>query len=134
MRHHEERRDWPAAIEYSQRLLQQDPLLEHVHRRLMSYRYASGDRCGAIRQYDTCVRLLRQELNVGPMPETEALCDGIKAGRIEGPPARLDRGLANLLEVEEGLEAAQSLLTWGIQELRRLKSPSGPNRAPVTPR
>lgn len=134
MRYHQERREWEAAIEYGQRLLQQDPLLEHVHRSLMSCLYASGDRSGAIRQYDTCVRLLSEDLNVGPMSETEALAQDIKAGRVKATrPQALtlpmpDRASAELLRLEADLEAAQSLLTWGIQELRRMKSPPGRTR------
>jgi DNA-binding SARP family transcriptional activator len=35
--------------------------------------YQLGDRAAAIRQYQTCIKTLRQELGLAPMPETEKL-------------------------------------------------------------
>jgi hypothetical protein len=43
------------------------------HRELMRCYYRQNDRAAAIRQYRTCVRILRDELGIGPMPETENL-------------------------------------------------------------
>jgi LuxR family maltose regulon positive regulatory protein len=44
-----------------------------AHRELMRCYYRQNDRAAAIRQYQACVRVLRDELGIGPMAETENL-------------------------------------------------------------
>jgi DNA-binding SARP family transcriptional activator len=67
------RRDFPKAIAHAQRLLAVDPWREDVLRQLMTVRYESGDRSGALREYDQFARRLRDEMDVTPMPDTGAL-------------------------------------------------------------
>lgn len=69
------RGDWPAAIQWAHRLVVHDPLNEEAHRLLIALYYASGNRPAALRQFETCRRLLREELEVEPMPDTIALRD-----------------------------------------------------------
>ena len=59
------------AIEYGQKLLSHDPLLEHIHLELMHCYCMKGNRLAAIRQYILCRNLLREELGVSPMGEVE---------------------------------------------------------------
>jgi predicted ATPase/DNA-binding SARP family transcriptional activator len=66
-----------AAIRYAQQILQHDPLREDVLRTLMSLRHESGDRAGALQEYQRFVQRLRQELDIAPMVETSALYDTI---------------------------------------------------------
>ena len=54
----------------------------------MRLRYYSGDRAGAIRQFELLRRLLDDELGVAPMPETRALYDGIITERLARPDER----------------------------------------------
>jgi LuxR family maltose regulon positive regulatory protein len=61
------------AIELYQSLLAQDQYYEVAHREIMRCYYRQGDRAAAIRQYQTCARILREEMGVNPMPETEQL-------------------------------------------------------------
>jgi len=61
------------AIELYQSLLAQDQYYEAAHRELMRCYYRLGDRASAIRQYQTCARILREEMGLNPMPETEKL-------------------------------------------------------------
>ncbi len=68
-----DRRDLQRAVDLYQRLLVQDPYREAIHRELMRCYYRQGDRAAAIRQYQTCARLLREDLGLSPSPETEAL-------------------------------------------------------------
>lgn len=121
MHHHDEQGQWDLAIPYGQRLLSCDPLLEHVHRALMRYYYARGDRPAAVRQYHACERLLNRELRVEPMGETVALYEAIRTehepnvhSSSDVPPAshaasalpaveRLDRVLAELHALETEL-------------------------------
>ena len=59
-----------SAIQTAVRLLALDPLREETHRTLMRL-YARQGRLGdALRQYQACVNVLRQELGVDPAEET----------------------------------------------------------------
>ncbi|GAB1595834.1 AfsR/SARP family transcriptional regulator [Lysobacter claricitrinus] len=67
------RRQYVDAIAYAQRILDHDPLREDVHRDLMQLFVASGQRALALRQFEHCRDLLRRELAIQPMRETQAL-------------------------------------------------------------
>ena len=62
-----------VAIGWSQQVLAQDPYRETAHRELMRNYLRLGDRASAIRQYHTCLGILKEELGVSPSPETETL-------------------------------------------------------------
>ena len=68
----EEQQDYRAAIGYSQRLLQLDPLDETAYVQLMRLYARSGDRAGVRRVYETCQATLRRELDVEPSSATQA--------------------------------------------------------------
>jgi predicted ATPase/DNA-binding SARP family transcriptional activator len=74
------RRDLPAAIEYARRILRDDPWREDVLRHVMSVRYESGDRTGALHEFDDFNRRLHDDGGVEPMPETIVLRDRILRG------------------------------------------------------
>lgn len=78
---YEERDDRESAIRCFTKLLKTNPLQEEVHRELMRLHYENRDRGKAIRQYQQCVKLLRSELNVGPMEETRKLYEEITNDR-----------------------------------------------------
>ena len=61
------------AIGACERMLEEDPLLEQVHCDLMRLWHRLGNRAAVERQYQTLVRLLAEELNADPMPETQAV-------------------------------------------------------------
>ncbi len=65
--------DLQRAIEEYQHLVAQDPYREAAHRELMRCHYRQGDRISAVRQYQTFVEILREDLGLSPAPETEAL-------------------------------------------------------------
>lgn len=71
--YYERRGDWSEAIACAWRLLSTDSLREHIHRQLIRYHYARGDRPAALQQYAMCCRLLRREFGVEPMEETREL-------------------------------------------------------------
>ncbi|MCE7989508.1 MAG: hypothetical protein DYG89_50800 [Caldilinea sp. CFX5] len=77
--------NYPAAIAAAQRWLALDPLQEAAHRRLMQLYTWSGQLAAALRQYETCKRLLDDELGVPPEPETEELYTAIRANRLTAP-------------------------------------------------
>jgi TolB-like protein/DNA-binding SARP family transcriptional activator len=72
--------DHRRAIDLAKRLVVLDPYREASHRRLMELLAASGARTEAIRQYQACEELLRDELGVEPAAETKALLERIKGG------------------------------------------------------
>jgi predicted ATPase/DNA-binding SARP family transcriptional activator len=76
-----------AGLEQTRRLLQLDPLREETHRSLMLLLAYSGQRNAALAQYETCCRILADELDVEPMAETTALYEQIKAGELNGEAA-----------------------------------------------
>jgi TolB-like protein len=69
----------PAAIAAVERLLALDPLGESEHRRLMRLYADNGNRSEAIRQYERCEQLLRDELGVEPSHETTALLETVRS-------------------------------------------------------
>jgi DNA-binding SARP family transcriptional activator len=77
-KHYLEQGAYAAAIGLCQKLLGQDACYENAHRRLMRCYLAQGQRNLAIRQYQTCVRTLHDELEVPPSEETLALYEQLK--------------------------------------------------------
>jgi DNA-binding SARP family transcriptional activator len=75
---HAELEDWATALLYAKRLLDVDPLLEHVHRDIMRFHYARGDRPAALRQYAACRNQLRRDLTIEPMVDTTKLYQAIR--------------------------------------------------------
>lgn len=76
-----------AALSFAQRLVADDPLCEHAHRRLMRLHYRRGDRAAALAAHLACTRALRAELDVAPCAETEALRQLIARGAVLPAPA-----------------------------------------------
>ena len=72
--------DTDRGIELARRLVDLDPYRESSCRLLMGLHASAGDRAEAIRRYQACERLLRDELGVTPASETIALLEEIKRG------------------------------------------------------
>ena len=106
----EAQRRFEEGIAYGQRVLVCDPAREATHQRLMRLLHASGDRAGALRQYERCAAALAQELEVEPSDDTSALYDGIRAHRAptQRTPGKLAAGtltetLASLADLHQTL-------------------------------
>lgn len=67
------------AIAYGRRLLVLEPLQESVHRSMMQLFMRTGHRAAAFKQYAQCCNLLKEELGVKPMDETQVLYARIAA-------------------------------------------------------
>jgi TolB-like protein/Flp pilus assembly protein TadD len=78
--------DTSTAIDCLRRLLALDPLREEAHRQLMRQLHQSGDRAGALRQYQTCADILNRELQVDPDAATRALYEKIRRDSGAAPP------------------------------------------------
>lgn len=68
------------ACEVTRRQVELEPWQEQAHQRLMHLLALSGQRSAALAQYETCCRLLRQELDVEPTAETTRLYRRIRDG------------------------------------------------------
>lgn len=75
--HHFQEREFSAAIALCQKILMQDNCNEEAHRLLMQSYLAQGQRHLAIRQYQTCLQILEEELDVPPSEETTELYEQI---------------------------------------------------------
>lgn len=80
---HEQAGDLPSAITHTRRLLALEPWREEAHRQLMTLLARSGQRAAALAQFETCRRLLAEELAVEPDAETMALVESIRAGDFD---------------------------------------------------
>jgi predicted ATPase/DNA-binding SARP family transcriptional activator len=70
------------ALAHARRLVALDDLNEAAHRQLMLLYSLAGQRSAALEQYESCRRILADELGLEPGPETTALWQQIRAGRI----------------------------------------------------
>ena len=62
-----------VALEWCQRVLQEDSCLEEAHRLAMRIHAATGNRAGVARQYSLCQQALEEEIGVSPSPQTKDL-------------------------------------------------------------
>jgi WD40 repeat protein/DNA-binding SARP family transcriptional activator len=123
--HHEAQGEYDQAIAAARRALAMEPWDEEAHRQVMRALALGGQRSQALAQYETCCRLLRQELGVAPAQETVALAESVRretlrpravpAGLAEvEPPAPGEppfKGLAYFDEADAGLFFGREALT-----------------------
>lgn len=77
---HKANGNYAEAIAYARRRLITNPFEETVHSELMELYASSGQHGAALRQYDHCVQMLRQELGREPKQETTAIYEAIRSG------------------------------------------------------
>ncbi len=75
-----------AALDWTRRQAERDPLDEEVARRLMTRLAAAGDRAGAVRCYRALADRLRRELGVAPSPATRELMSELVLEPSGAPP------------------------------------------------
>jgi SARP family transcriptional regulator, regulator of embCAB operon len=61
------------AIQYTTDVLKLEPFRETAYQQLMRLHAASGNHAEALRVFEQCRRLLREELGASPSPQTEAV-------------------------------------------------------------
>jgi predicted ATPase/DNA-binding SARP family transcriptional activator len=76
--HHRWRGEYEPASRYARRQLELEPWREEAYRQLMSILARRGERSAALAQYETCRRVLAEELGVEPSVETVALYERIR--------------------------------------------------------
>ena len=103
------------AEEYLRRALELEPWDEGGQRSLMRLLAARGERGAALAQYESCRRVLREELSAEPEAETTRLYEQIRGGQVgearaERPTSRLPTPLLPLIGREEELGQLLSCL------------------------
>ena len=76
-------RECDEGMDYCERILQLDPASERAHQQMMRLHHLSGNRTAALRQFERCVRHLKEELDVNPSASTLAILAQIKADGVE---------------------------------------------------
>lgn len=120
--HYEDQRAYDRALAAARRALTLEPWDEAAHRQVMRGLAFGGQRSLALAQYETCRRLLRQELGVEPSQETTALAEAIRSETFvpailtgaSDPPAPGDppfKGLAFFDEMDADLFHGRRALT-----------------------
>lgn len=120
--------DHRKAMRYCEQILAEDPLREEVHRQLMIFFMAAGDRPRAVRQYSVCRQILSKELGICPMEETTALVRAIESGEqmeelSQQASPRRTRRHAHILRLRDSID--QMHLNWvragaSIAQVRQL--------------
>jgi len=77
--HFMEKGKYQLCEKISKQMLEKDPCLENIHRRLMKCFMKMGMRSKAIKQFKKCIEILKRELNAEPSQATVLLMKQIKA-------------------------------------------------------
>ena len=85
MIYHGARKDYTQAIGFAQRILQDDPLREDIQRELMKLFELNRQPAEALLQYRRCESVLREELGIEPMPETQEIYRQLLLGSADAP-------------------------------------------------
>jgi DNA-binding SARP family transcriptional activator/tetratricopeptide (TPR) repeat protein len=89
--HHSQRGEYKQGLRFAQRLLALEPWQEETHRQMMRLLAYNDQRGAALVQYETCRRILAEELGVEPAAETTSLYEQIRTGQLEIPVLSPDR-------------------------------------------
>ena len=80
-----------AGLPLAQQLLALDPLSEDAHRRLIRLHYLAGDRAAALRAFDHCEQVLKDEVGTSPSAPTLALLATLEQSGSTATPAPAPR-------------------------------------------
>ncbi len=131
----EQHSDFNSGLSLGLRMLGHEPTRECTYRRMMRLYYLAGDRCSALRQYQRCTEILREELDVGPSGLTQALYEQIRADHVAdltgspavvpAPPATRDASLRKVLRSLEQLQAMLEPIRQQLQqEIKKIETAS----------
>ncbi len=133
----EEHHEHEKGINFATRILRSDRAHEIAHQHLMRLRYLSGDRAGALRQYEQCAAILKEELGVQPSERTREIYQQIREDATSAampgtePPSLLHGALKRLHEVKAALAALQNAVDETLFHVGQALKSS--NRNPGTP-
>jgi len=114
---YEQRGQTELALKYATRQLALDSYRETAHCQVMRVLAYAGQRVAALAQYETCRRILAEDLGVEPAPETHALYERIRDGNVRPAslvapfaPHNLPTQLTPLIGRERDLTSLNTLL------------------------
>lgn len=130
--HAEANCEYEKAVDYATRVLRCDRAHEIAHQQIMQFRYLSGDRAGALRQYENCAAALKEELGVQPSEHTRLLyrqiCEdhgqlmtvGTNGDQREPEKERslLQGALSSLVNVKTALGILQDAVDESLERVR----------------
>ena len=83
--HYEQAGEYQQVLHYAHRQVEFEPWLEEAHQQLIRALALNGQRSAALAQYETCHRVLANELNIEPSHETIQLYEMIRDGGLGAP-------------------------------------------------
>jgi alpha-glucoside transport system substrate-binding protein len=101
--------DYAAVYITAQGLLKLDNLREDWHRALMEAYARLGKRATALDQFEMCRQVLRTEWDMDPAPETLALAEAIRNGRIGPQVTIIENGSSQPKSSSSQEQAVESL-------------------------
>jgi predicted ATPase/DNA-binding SARP family transcriptional activator len=125
---HERAGNGAEAETYVRRLLELDPMRERAHLQLMRLLAGAGKRSAALAQYETCRRLLADELGVSPAPETTLLAEQIRmlaAAQNNAPSHNLPPSLTRFIGRDHEKSRIEELLATKGTRVVTLAGPGG---------
>ncbi len=123
-RHYFRRGKYTQAQVYALRQVEMESYREEAHRQLMRLLARSGQRSAALAQYETCRRILAEELGVEPVQKTQALYERIRSAG-EARPHNLPPQLTPLIGREAELQQIGERLADPDCRLLTLAGPGG---------
>jgi DNA-binding SARP family transcriptional activator len=76
-------RNFEDGLDYGERILRLDPAAERAHQQMMRLHHSSGNRTAALRQFERCVKHLKEELDVSPSASTLTILEQIRADGVD---------------------------------------------------
>lgn len=125
--------EYDSAAEHCRRWLSMDMLHEPAHRQLMLVYALADQHAAALRQFEECSRLLKEELGVEPEPETIELIEAIRsknfkqtggrerASRTSRPPAEETFASPHEEKPSHNLPGAITPFVGRVHELEKIK-------------
>ncbi|MBV7335343.1 bacterial transcriptional activator domain-containing protein [Chloroflexi bacterium TSY] len=83
--------DYESGMIHGHYILRYDRAQERTHRRLMRLHYRAGNRTSALRQFQSCVAALDEELGVGPAQSTLELYEQIRSDQLDKVKPQVDQ-------------------------------------------
>jgi DNA-binding SARP family transcriptional activator len=116
---------YEKGLLYGGQILQVDPLREEIHRDMIRLYLANGQRAMAVRQYEICCDILKNELQIEPMKETKRLFlqavsdnESSNSSNPDPDPMSIQEILHKLAQAAEIAEQLQDQLYEAIGSLK----------------
>jgi len=120
----EQQAEYDTGQCYGALILRNDRARERTYQQLMLLQYLSGDRTGALRQYERCFAALRDELGVSPGRRTRELYERIRDDGLTIVEATADKAASptavSLPQIVDSLKRLQSVLAAVQKRVQRV--------------